>query len=389
MDKKIFINQIVGDLYQRAANLEVLHQLPIKVVDQPDLANQIFNSPDTFKKNYSFLEKLSNGRFSANGVDWVSRAKLTQHFYHQSTHQISDEEIRGVYSRHFSQLEHGEIANFWDCAIASAIEVISLSYGFKDPIPWPIEQVKLILECLVAEQAEAWLNPADVSHITNSRLVEAQQAIYDQWKAHSSTAKFIDEMSVAANEANPDYARGELIQNLLAATETTASAFSWAMYCLGKYQESQTLLLTDLSDENASLFVDEVLRIFPPVPFVTRKLADAHTFQGVVFNQGEHILLSIVGLHCDANYWKRSMQFQFPRAEFVDKKWNSTSYRPFISGPRVCGGMRLAKRELVIGLQAALNQFRVLPISSEPSISYGLTSRPAVVIDEYLSWIKK
>lgn len=389
MDKKIFLNQIVVDLYQRAANLEVLHQLPIKVVDQPDLANQIFNSPDAFQKNYSFLEKLSNGRFSANGVDWASRAKLTQHFYHQSTHQISDEEIRGVYSRHFSQLEHGEIANFWNCAIASAIEVISLSYGLKDPIPWPIEQVKLILECLVAEQAEAWLNPADVSYITNSRLVEAQQAIYDQWAAHSGTAKFIDDMSVAANEADPDYARGELIQNLLAATETTASAFSWAMYCLGKYQEAQTLLLINLNDENASIFVDEVLRLFPPVPFVTRKLAEAHIVQDIVFSQDEHILLSIVGLHCDANYWNRPMQFQFPRAEFVEKKWNSISYRPFISGPRVCGGMRLAKRELVIGLQSALSHFKLMPISALPTISYGLTSKPALLIDDYLSWLKK
>ena len=79
MDKNLFLNQVVGDLYQRAAHLEMMHQLPIKVVDRPDMANQIFNSPEVFQKNYSFLEKLSHGRFSANGLDWVQRQTHRNH----------------------------------------------------------------------------------------------------------------------------------------------------------------------------------------------------------------------------------------------------------------------------------------------------------------------
>ncbi len=387
MHDNIFLNQLVGDLYRRANRVKPALDLPIQVIDSPEIANHIFNAPEIFNKNYSFLEKLSDGRFSANANDWVDRAKLTQHFYHQSTHRISDEQIYGVYANNLHRLENQEIANFWEYAIESAIGVISLSYGLAAPIPWPIEQVKMILESLAYEQTEAWLNPIDVSGIENVKMITARQAIFDLWSKNQELSQFLGGLSSAANTQDPLFAQGELMQNLLAATETTASGFSWMMYCLGRHQDYQADLTSGLNDESAGQFAEEVLRLFPPVPFVTRQLSQDHVIEDFRFKKNEHILISIVGLHCHMDYWNQPLQFEFPRAELLNKTFNPMAYRPFLSGPRVCGGMRLAKRELILGLKAVLHQLQLSPIETPPAVSYSLTSRPAIEIDQYLKRI--
>lgn len=387
MHDNIFLNQLVGDLYRRANRVKPALDLPIQVIDSPEIANHIFNAPEIFNKNYSFLEKLSDGRFSANGHDWVARAKLTQPFYHQSTHRISDEQIYGVYANNLHRLENQEIANFWEYAIESAIGVISLSYGLAAPIPWPIEQVKMILDSLAYEQTEAWLNPIDVSGIENVKMITARQAIFDLWSKNQELSQFLAGLSSAANTQDPLFAQGELMQNLLAATETTASGFSWMMYCLGRHQDYQADLTSGLNDESAGQFAEEVLRLFPPVPFVTRQLSQDHVIEDFRFKKNEHILISIVGLHCHMDYWNQPLKFEFPRAELLNKTFNPMAYRPFLSGPRVCGGMRLAKRELILGLKAVLHQFQLSPIETPPAVSYSLTSRPAIEIDQYLKRI--
>ncbi len=384
MSDNIFLNQLVGDLYRRANHLTPVHDLPIKIVDNPEIAHHIFNAPEVFIKNYSFLEKLSDGRFSANGQDWIDRAKLTQHFYHQSTHRISDKQIYDVYCHNLELLDKKEIANFWECAIQSAIGVISLSYGLTIAIPWPINQVKIVLDCLAFEQTEAWLNPVDVSEIKNEKMMAARQVIFDLWSENPEVSEFLGGLSSAANTQDPLFAYGELMQNLLAATETTASGFSWLMYCLGKHQDFQANLISDLNDDSANQFAEEVLRLYPPVPFVTRQLSQDYVIGDTRFRDREHILISIIGLHCHKDYWDSPMKFEFPRAELLNKSFNPMAYRPFLSGPRVCGGMRLAKRELILGLKAVLHQFQLSPIDIPPAVSYSLTSRPAIEIDQYL-----
>lgn len=380
IDRTLFLNQLVENLYGLAAGKPPLLNIPLQIVDSPEVAHQIFNKPEQFLKNYSFLEKLSQGRFSANGQDWVARAKLTQHFYHQSTHTVEDGNIADIYAKNFLGAANNSASNLWNHLIAAAIEVISLSYGLKQSIPWPSQTLKPLLDALAYEQSEAWLNPKDISKVNNTQLDSARCLMVELWRNSSELRAFIDNMAVSAGMDN-DFIVGELLQNLLAASETTASAFSWLIDTLGRNQKIQDILRNDPNDIYLEYFIDEVLRLYPPVPFVTRKLSDSVNLGHMKFSAGEYIIVSIIGLHSHATYWQTPAQFQFPRSEFVSKSYHPQAFRPFISGPRVCGGMRLAKRELLIGLRTLLGLYRVKPILGNPLLSYGLTMRPGIDLD--------
>lgn len=378
-----FLSELVEDLYRRAGGQKIVHVLPIRMIDDPEVVNKIFNQPEIFIKNYSFLKKLSQGRFSANARDWEDRAKLTQHYYHQSTHKISDAQIYEVYANSFLRLQNGEIESIWECVLEAAIKVISMAYGLVGSIPWPIAQIDEILKHLAHEQTEAWLNPVDISGLNNSKLSAARESIWDLWSKDREVNQFLSGLLQATKSNDPIYAKEELLQNLLAATETTVSGFSWIAYCLGRFCADQNALAS-AGDLQISQFIDEALRLFPPVPLVTRRLSQNHVVDGIQFIKDENILISIVGLHCHAGHWSEPLKFQFPRSEFLNGPLSTLAYRPFLSGPRVCGGMRLAKRELLLGTKAFLNHFRLSKISSPPIVKYLITSRPALNLDAYL-----
>jgi cytochrome P450 len=49
---------------------------------------------------------------------------------------------------------------------------------------------------------------------------------------------------------------------------------------------------------------------------------------------------------------------------------------PFLSGPRMCGGAKLARMELTEGLKAFLRRFKVERQGTEITFDYGLALRP-------------
>jgi hypothetical protein len=92
----LFLSELVEDLYDRAGGKSPKYELPIRVIDSPVLADEVFKNLDSFSKNYPFLEKLSQGRISTNGREWEMRSKLTQGFYHRSTSSVSNEKILDI-----------------------------------------------------------------------------------------------------------------------------------------------------------------------------------------------------------------------------------------------------------------------------------------------------
>lgn len=381
------LDVLVADLYRRAAQEKPVLNVSLQIIDSPSLACEIIKNPHIFLKNYSFLEKLSHGRFSANGIEWEKRARLTQSFYHQTTHSLSDEKIEAIYS-------HRLLANDLHChnsfavaLIDSAIDVISLSYGIAHSIPWPHDIVETMGALLREEQIVSCVYPASERCAPNAALMNDYMKLASLWKADPHIDPFLNRLNIAAQDIPGFDATGELTQNLYAASETTASGILWALEVIGRNSQIQDVLRNTGDEAMLDLFCNEVLRLYPPVPFVTRVVAKTCSYEGVRFYEGQEIIISIVGINCNRYFWKDALSFQFPRDEFVKSTYQNIAYIPFLSGPRVCGGMKLAKRELKIALKLILHQFRVKEISVPLSITYGLTSRPATTIDDYLERI--
>ncbi|KOB70436.1 Cytochrome CYP341A13 [Operophtera brumata] len=86
------------------------------------------------------------------------------------------------------------------------------------------------------------------------------------------------------------------------------------------------------------LVVKESLRLFPPVPFIIRKVLEDTKLRRTM-PAGSGIVVSIWGLHRDPKYWGPDAE-HFDPDRFLPERFNvpPCSYMPFSSGPRNCLG---------------------------------------------------
>src|SRR5205085_12075965 len=121
---------------------------------------------------------------------------------------------------------------------------------------------------------------------------------------------------------------------------------------------------------------NETMRFFPAVPFVIREVASDVTLGGIELRANALVLLSIVGVHHHRDYWNEPEVLDTSRPEFLKNTYDRRAFIPFLTGPRMCGGARLAKMELSEGLKAFVRLFSVERRSGEFAFDYGLAMRP-------------
>jgi cytochrome P450 len=172
----------------------------------------------------------------------------------------------------------------------------------------------------------------------------------------------------------------ELLMNFFAGIETTTSTLSFAIDRLGSDPRIQQRLYDEIQaadeDKYLNCFIQETMRFFPPIPFVVREAAANDSLNGVTLSKGQVILISVVGLHHNGSYWNEPEIFDCSRSEFLNDSYNRRAFLPFLAGPRMCGGARLAKLELIEGLKAAVRQFTFGGRTDDVGFDYGLALRP-------------
>src|SRR5581483_5606303 len=171
----------------------------------------------------------------------------------------------------------------------------------------------------------------------------------------------------------------EILMNVLAGIETTAATLSFAIDRLGIDARVQRRLRDEV-DAGAGpyldCFINETMRYFPPIPFVVRQATADTAIGGTEFKQGKLLVLSVVGVHHDPRFWREPEIFDSARAEFIDDSYDRRAFLPFLAGPRMCGGAKLAGLELREGLKAFIRRFNVERQGDEIQFDYGVTLRP-------------
>ena len=116
---------------------------------------------------------------------------------------------------------------------------------------------------------------------------------------------FLENMTVAGVGCPHFSAGDELAQNILAATETTASSLFWAVEILSKKPQWQDQLRESTID--ITVFTQELWRLYPRVPFVTRLASSQEAIDstGIGFSDlshSRHFLVPIIGVHTHLDY---------------------------------------------------------------------------------------
>ncbi|KAE8378015.1 cytochrome P450 [Aspergillus bertholletiae] len=192
----------------------------------------------------------------------------------------------------------------------------------------------------------------------------------------------------------------QMMTFLAAGHETVSVGITWAIYMLCRYPEYQTRLRAeirelapggldgDAEDPNNSaiaeklldravwltVFCNEVLRYWPPIPLTAREAAHDTTLQGQFIPQGTKIILTIVGTNRDERLWGADAR------AFRPERWLSSSSTgekddkrlsldaiggscskyanmSFNHGPRMCIGGEFARAEMALMVAALVGRF--------------------------------
>jgi cytochrome P450 len=174
---------------------------------------------------------------------------------------------------------------------------------------------------------------------------------------------------------DPQALRNEAIVLLMAGHETTANTLAWTWYILSQTPDVERRLHEEIDavvGDRPPTFADvpkltytravleEVMRLYPPVPVLSREAEREEIFDGRRIRKGSVIVVSPWLLHRHRKLWRNPDHFVPERflpgsAEPISK----FAYIPFSVGPRVCAGMAFGLTEAILCVATLAQRFRL------------------------------
>ncbi|KAH7397318.1 cytochrome P450 [Pyrenochaeta sp. MPI-SDFR-AT-0127] len=247
----------------------------------------------------------------------------------------------------------------------------------------------------------------EIGNALNTIKKVARSLIQDKRRElENGVMKGTDILSVAMESGgfSDDDLVNQLMTFLAAGHETTASAMTWAVYCLCKHPEVQIRLrqeiraelpvLVEANGQISSTDIDrlpylnavlqETMRIFPPVPLTLRESAQDTTIQGQFVPAGTTVIICPWAINTSTHLWGDDAR------EFNPDRWLGTgrantggaesnyAITTFLHGPRSCIGKDFAKAEFACLVASLVGrfEFEFEEKGYELEIQGGITARP-------------
>jgi cytochrome P450 len=109
------------------------------------------------------------------------------------------------------------------------------------------------------------------------------------------------------------------------------------------------------------------MRIYPPVPAVTRRALADDAFCGIRVHAGESVTIPIYVLHRHREFWSQPERFDPER--FAPERvanLDPYSYLPFLRGRRACIGEHFAMLEALVVLASIVDRYDLQRVGHEP-----------------------
>lgn len=181
--------------------------------------------------------------------------------------------------------------------------------------------------------------------------------------------------------------RDEVKTFIAAGHETTSTWCYWALYALAKFPDVQERVYQDIHKhargdsggnhateqqqpldlesiekmEYLNAFLNEVLRLYPPVGMIVRYTSQPEVFKGYTIPAKTRMLIPIHLLHRHPDHWKQPTEFRPER--WLEAKECASRHRfcflPFSAGGRNCVGQRFAQMEVKLILAPIVQAFTI------------------------------
>ncbi|KAJ8913633.1 hypothetical protein NQ315_007350 [Exocentrus adspersus] len=176
-----------------------------------------------------------------------------------------------------------------------------------------------------------------------------------------------------------DEAAAQCFVFFIAGFETSSTTMTFALFHLALHQDIQDKvrneIKTVLANHNNQItydslnelkymkqVIDETLRFYVPLPFVTRMAAEDYKLPGedVVIEKGTRVMIPIQAIHMDEDIYPEPNKFDPERFNDKNKAGRHPyAHIPFGEGPRICIGERFGIMQTKVGLTTILRNFRV------------------------------
>ncbi|MEM5537903.1 cytochrome P450 [Neptuniibacter pectenicola] len=187
-------------------------------------------------------------------------------------------------------------------------------------------------------------------------------------------------------------ARNEAIVMFMAGHETTANALAWTWYLLDGCDRSRDKMYAEIDqvlqgrtptlEDVANLpftraVFEESLRLYPPVPLLSRQAREEDEIRGAKVKPGTIMLVLPWLLHRHEKEWDNPEAFYPERFMPGNPRPDKFLYIPFSVGHRVCLGLRFGLTEGILCLATLAQRYRLrLPENHKVDIECRLTLRP-------------
>jgi cytochrome P450 len=186
--------------------------------------------------------------------------------------------------------------------------------------------------------------------------------------------------------------RNEVLTLLIAGHETTALALSYTCFLLASNPTQAERLRVELDaalDDDAPTLptlddlaytkrvVREAMRLYPPVPALSREVAEPVTLGGYEFRPGETVSMQQWVLHRDPRYYDAPTAFRPARwDDDLQASLPRFAYFPFGGGPRRCIGDTFARQEAHLAVATIARDWTFDAVTDTLSFDPMLTLRP-------------
>ncbi|GAB0089364.1 Cytochrome P450 [Sergentomyia squamirostris] len=243
--------------------------------------------------------------------------------------------------------------------------------------------------CFFLPELATWLKFALFSNETNQFLRSSIKYVMEKReKSGTKRGDLIDTLITMKNE-DPDFFYGDTLVAqaaifLIAGYETASSATSFALYELCRHPEIQEKLRKEIikySDkygtiqyesinemEYLHMVVKEILRLYPPLPFLDRVCIPAddkesyslEPYHKFAIPRGMKVYIPVIPIHRDPKYFPNPEDF-IPERFSPENRDSAEQYNylAFGQGPRNCIGNRLGYFQIKLALFTILRNYRV------------------------------
>ncbi|XP_075217468.1 putative cytochrome P450 6a23 isoform X2 [Lycorma delicatula] len=188
----------------------------------------------------------------------------------------------------------------------------------------------------------------------------------------------------------------------LAGFETSSTTLSFCLYELALNKEIQTKLQVEidkvLAKHNGEIsyesikemtymdtVVQETLRMYPPASVLSRDCVSDYKLpeSDLEIKKGIHIMISLLGIHYDPEYYPHPYQFNPDRfTEEAKQSRHHYTWLPFGEGPRICIGMRFGLLQIKMGLATLLSKYN-FDQTAETQVPMEFSSKSLVTSPKY------